>query len=397
MNLYDLIEARQALHAELGTFLDDVEARGTANAPASKAKYTRMRTDLDELDARIGEATALAKRNDAANATVARLGLGSMRPSDGLSADVRSFLVGDGRRSLEITAPAGASVRDLSKGSAGAGAATVPTSFYGQLQQHMINTAAVIGIAKVLNTRSGEALQIPKTTAHSTAALVAEGASISESDPTFAQVTLDAYKYAVAIQVTRELVEDTGVDLLGYLAEECGRALGNACGTHFVTGDGTAKPLGALTASTLGVTGGAGVAGAFTADNLIDLHHSVIPSYRANASWLMNDATWAKVRKLKDSDNNYLIGSLAGGESLTLLGKPVVIDPNMPDVALGAKSVLFGAFDRYFIRQVNGVKFERSDDYAFLNDLVTFKATLRIDGDLVDTTGCLRHFIGNAA
>ena len=81
----------------------------------------------------------------------------------------------------------------------------------------------------------------------------------------------------------------------------------------------------------------------------------------------------------------------------TLLGKPVVTDPNVAAVALSAKSVAFGDFSAYFVRQVNGVRFERSDDYAFNTDLVTFRALLRGDGLTVDQTGAIKVFTGNAA
>jgi HK97 family phage major capsid protein len=81
----------------------------------------------------------------------------------------------------------------------------------------------------------------------------------------------------------------------------------------------------------------------------------------------------------------------------TLLGKPIRTDPFMPAMATGAKSVAFGDMSQYFVRLAGGVRFERSDDYAFNTDLVTFRALIRGDGVLVDQTGAVKHFIGNAA
>ena len=102
---------------------------------------------------------------------------------------------------------------------AGAGGNVVPTSFYDQLIAHLIEVSGIMQAgATVLTTDSGESLQIPKTTAHSTGALTAEAAAIAASDPTFGQVTLGAFKYAVLVQVSNELITDTAVDLLGYLA-----------------------------------------------------------------------------------------------------------------------------------------------------------------------------------
>ena len=181
---------------------------------------------------------------------------------------------------------------------------------------------------------------------------------------------------------------------------QAGRALGNALGAHLITGTGTSQPNGVITAATTGVTGGAGVTGAFTADNLIDLFFSVIAPYRnsPSAAWLLKDSTLAAVRKLKDSTNQYLWQpSLQVGVPDTLLGKPTVTDPNVAAPALSAASVAFGDFSQYFVRLVNGIRFERSVDYAFNTDLVTFRAILRGDGDLVDTTGAVKKFVGNAA
>jgi HK97 family phage major capsid protein len=265
----------------------------------------------------------------------------------------------------------------------------------------MIEMSGVMSASPtVLRTTSGENLQVPKTTAHGTAAITAENAAISASDSTFGQVTLGAYKYGRLVQVSRELVEDTAVDLLGYLARDCGRSLGNAFGAHAVTGTGSSQPSGVVTGSTVGVTGAASVVGAFSADNLIDLFYSVIAPYRSSpsCSWLMRDATVASVRKLKDTTNQYLWQpSMQVGSPETLLGKALYTDPNVAAVALSAKSVVFGDMSSYFVRMVNGVRFERSDDYAFNTDLVTFRAILRADGALVDTTGAVKHFIGNAA
>ena len=241
----------------------------------------------------------------------------NMNPSD---SDLRDWILGRSpERHLLVSLP---ETRDLSAGTATAGGSTVPAGFASMLHEHMIETAVIRQTnVTVLRTESGGDINVPKTTAHGTAALVAEGATITEADPTFAAVTLQAFKYAVMIQVSTELINDSGVDLVGYLARQAGRAIGNASGGHFITGDGSEKPNGIVTKSTLGVTGGTGQTGAPTADELINLHFSVIPEYRRAGTWIMSDATWAGVRKLKDKDDMYLIDRLVSGGELTLLGR----------------------------------------------------------------------------
>ena len=106
----------------------------------------------------------------------------------------------------------------------------------------------------------------------------------------------------------------------------------------------------------------------------------------------------AAIRKIKDQQGQYLWApSLQVGQPDTLLGKPVYTDPNIAGVGLGAKSVLFGDLSAYYVRFAGGVRFERSDDFDFDHDLVTFRALLRADGLLADQTGAVKYFAGGAS
>lgn len=324
---------------------------------------------------------------------------------------LRAFLRGDtgAPRFYDVTPSGPVNFRDLSKLTAGAGGNVVPTSFYDRLVAHLIETSAMLQLGPtVLNTGSGENIQVPKTTAHSTAVIVAEAGGIPESDPAFGQITLGAFKYGVLIQVSRELVDDSGVDLEGYLAMQTGRALGNAFGAHLVTGTGTGQPRGIITDAAPGVTGPAGTTVTFGNqgtvgqgfDLLISLFHSVISPYRMSAScgWMMNDTTASLVRRIKSTEGVYAWQpSLVAGAPDTILAKPVVIDPNVASPAANAESIAFGDWSQYFVRLAGGVRFERSDDFAFGSDLVSFRALLRGDGALVDLTGAIKTFQHSAA
>lgn len=410
-----LRERRARVWEQAKQLADHVAEENRNFSAEEQSTWDTLNAELEALDKRIKSVLDGETRAKEAEAQFAKL---EGKPSDNRSGwadrdakasgpaspvaeELRSFLRGERGRYYDV-APAGpVDYRTLTKGVAAAGGNTVPTSFYDRLIAHLIETSGLMqAMPTVLNTAGGETIQVPKTTAHSSAAIVTEGSAIAASDPAFGQIPLGAYKYGTLIQVSRELLDDAGVDLEGYLAMQAGRALGNAYGAHAITGTGTGQPRGVVTDATVGVTGGAGVAGKFTADNLIDLHYSVIAPYRASAScmWMMRDASIAEVRKLKDSNGQYLFQpSLVAGTPDTLLGKPVITDPNVAAVALSAKSVVFGDFSQYFVRFAGGVRFERSDDYAFNTDLVTFRALLRADGSLVDLTGAVKVFAGNAA
>lgn len=280
--------------------------------------------------------------------------------------------------------------RDLTVGTAAAGGNTVPETFVSRLYEFMSERSAIRQTnVTTLTTASGEKLLIPKVTAHGSAALVTEGGALAESDPTFGQVELDAYKYGQLLQVSSELLSDTGVNLLDFVARDAGRALGEATGAHFISGDGSSKPKGVVTGASAGKT--AASATAITADEVIDLYFSVIGPYRNNASWMMNDSTLGYIAKLKDGSNRYLLDPLSTGTPLSIRGKRVVTDHNVAEIAASAKTILFGDFSAYYIRDVGSVRFERSDDYAFGNDLVTFRSIIRTDGDLIDTTGAIKY------
>jgi HK97 family phage major capsid protein len=195
------------------------------------------------------------------------------------------------------------------------------------------------------------------------------------------------------------MLDDSGVDILGFLAREAGTSIGVAVNTALTTGTDTTAPNGIATAAGSGITGGTGVAGAFTADNLIDLSYSVNSAYRRmpGTGWQMTGPTIAAVRKLKDTYGQYLFQpSLQAGQPDQLLGYAIYENPDLAAVATSAKSVLFGHLPSYYVRMAGGIRFDRSDDYAFANDLVTFRATVRIDGDLPQNSA-IKYFAGGAS
>jgi HK97 family phage major capsid protein len=328
--------------------------------------------------------------------------------------EFRSFLIGGPGKPREFELkPESRSVptsyRDLSKLTDAAGKFTVPTSFYNQLVEHMIEVSGILQAGPtILNTASGEVLQIPKTLTHTTnPAIVLEAGALLEADPTFGQTSLGAFKYGRLIQVTRELLTDTGVDLEGYLSRSIGRALGNAFGEDMIVGAGTTEPRGVALDAGAGVTGPVGTTTTFGSqgtvgmgfDLLISLYHSVISPYRSSAScaFIMNDTTASLVRRIKTTEGLYVWQpAVTVGAPDTILGKPVFIDPFVASPAASAESIFFGDWSAYFVRYAGGIRFERSDDFAFGNDLVSFRAILRADAALVDLTGAVKSLTHSA-
>jgi HK97 family phage major capsid protein len=297
----------------------------------------------------------------------------------------------------------------LTKGTATDGAELIPTGFVRTLQEHLIENNGVRRTnAQVFTTTSGENLLVPATTSHGAAALVAEGGTFAASDAQFKQVTMNAYKYGQLEQVSTELVQDSAVDLLDYLARAAGIAIGSVTETAFTTGTGSAQPEGFTLAGTAGVTGAAPAASTVpSADNLIDLYHSIVTGYRARAYWVMNDLQAARIRKLRDDSGGAGLGNfiwqpgLSAGQPDTIFGRPVVTCPAMASaLAVNALLIAFGDFSAYYgIRDVNTVIFDRSDDFAFNTGLITFRSSVRTDGkQLINgAAGAVKFWKGNAA
>jgi HK97 family phage major capsid protein len=278
--------------------------------------------------------------------------------------------------------------------------APVPTSFYNEIVKVARLVNPLLDYATVINTSSGENLQIPSQSTFSTASIVGQGVSIGTSEPSFnAFTTLSAYKFSALAQLSRELVLDAGVDIIGFLADQFGNAFGNAIGNKLINGTGTVEPTGFLPVAGTGVTGSTGVSGAFTADNVVDLVYSLDGALRAKPSFalLANSTSIAALRKLKDSYGRYLFDIGLGQDKRDLiLGVQVIETPSMPSPGTAANSLAVGDLKSLYIRNAGGLQVDRSDDYAFGNDLATWRATWRIDGALVQTAN-IKKFKGGAS
>ena len=385
------IELRNRAWEEAKALLDAAAAEKRDLSAEEEQKYARINDDLNKRSEIIKQLQAdEARELNIAEATRGKRTVEEAREVQNDADLVRSLCRGEVR---SVTFEK----RDVLTSSTGA---PVPTSFYDQIVEHMVVAGPMLQTSTMINTAGGEALQIPRTSAYSTASLTAQGSAFSESDPTFQSfITLNAYKYGHLIQVSREMIDDSGVDLLGFLARQSGIAIGVAVNTALTTGTDSTMPNGIAVAAGSGVTGGTGVVGAFTADNLIDLSYSVNSAYRRmpGTGWMMATSALAATRKLKDTYGQYLFQpSLQAGQPDQLLGYAIYENPDVAAVGTSAKSVLFGNLREYYVRMAGGIAFERSDDYAFANDLITFRARVRIDGDLPQTAA-VKYFIGGAS
>lgn len=390
------IDARQRAWSEARAMLDAAAAENRDLTAEEREKYDRINADLDQRAAFIKDVQAAESRE----AEIARAMEGreaATRPN--LSAAVvddrevmRSLLRGEMRSATFER-------RDVLKTSSNA---PVPTTFADTVfeQARLVGPLLDPTVVTVMNTSSGENYVIPTQATWSTAGFEGEAASIDESDPGFGKITLGAYKYAFLTQISSEMAADSNVDILGFVAQQAGNAIGYAVNSVLTTGTGTVQPTGLVTAAGSGITGGTGVSGAFTADNIIDLVYSTDGAARRLPGFgiMMNGASIGAVRKLKASTSGeYLFTpTLDANTPDRLLGYPLIENPHIASTGTGAYSIVAGHFPSYMVRTVGGIQVARSDDYAFQNDLITLRCLIRVDGNLLQSSH-VKSFRGGAS
>lgn len=285
---------------------------------------------------------------------------------------------------MRVKAPMPSVLNALQEGTDSEGGYLVPDEFERTLVEALEEENVFRTLAHVIKTSSGDR-KIPVVASKGTASWVDEEGAYTESDDTFSQVSIGAYKLGTMIKVSEELLADSVFDLEAYISKEFARRIGAREEESFFNGDGKGKPLGILAAAggaEVGVT--AASATAITADEVIDLFYSLKAPYRKNAVWLLNDATVKQIRKLKDTTGQYLWQpSLVAGTPDTILGRPVKTSAFMPTAAAGAKTIAFGDFKYYWIADRQGRTFKKLSELYAANGQVGFMGTQRVDGKLI--------------
>jgi HK97 family phage major capsid protein len=278
---------------------------------------------------------------------------------------------------------------------------------YSQLWQYAVAGSQLLqsGV-DIINTTDGNSLPLPVATVHATTgtsnaalpvAISANGA-ITANDATITTVNLTVSKYGYLTLVPTELVQDTNFDLEGYISQAAGRELSRTISyigaTALIAGFTTAGVTGPTgTSTSLGNQATAGQG----SDLLYQLFHSVLPEYRTNAAWVMADTSAALIRQLKSTTSGAGVWqpALSAGDPDLLVGKPVFIVPQLPTMAANAKPIYFGEMSALKVRIAGGVRFERSNEYAFGNDQVAFRAVVRTGAVTVDPNA-VKYFANSA-
>ena len=238
--------------------------------------------------------------------------------------------------------------------------------------------------AHVIHTSSGDR-KIPIVVSKGTASWIDEEAAYPESDDSFGQTSIGAYKLATMIKVSEELLNDSVFDVASYISREFARRIGAAEEEAFFTGNGVGRPTGILSDTTGAQTGvTTAKEDALTFDEVMDLYFSLRAPYRRNSIFIMNDSTVKALRKLKNGNGDYIWQpSVTANTPDTLLNRPVHTSTFMPEIGSGNKAILFGDLNYYWVADREGRSFKRLNELYAPTGQVGFLASQRVDGKLI--------------
>lgn len=386
MTINELRTKRATLWNTMEGFLDTHRNEKGVLSAEDDAVYAGMEKDLDDLTNEI-------RRMERRDAYEAELSKPVNKPLTS-KPEASRYEDKPGRKSEEYRASFWAAMRSkaprpevlnaLQIGTDSEGGFLVPDEYERTLVDALQEENVFRQLAHVIQTSSGDR-KIPLVASKGTASWIDEEGAYIESDDSFGQISIGAYKLGTMIKVSEELLNDSVFDLQSYITSEFTRRIGAREEDSFINGDGTGKPIGILNATggaEVGVT--AASATALTADELIDLYYSLRVPYRKKAVWLLADGTIQAIRKLKDGNGQYLWQpSLVANTPDTILGRPVVTSAYMPTAAAGKKTVAFGDFSYYWIADREGRSFKRLDELFAATGQVGFRGSERVDGKLI--------------
>ena len=382
-------EVRSNLVAQMREVIDIAESEKRGLTAEDTQKIARLEADIEARDAAITTATKVAEREARASEAASQFVMPEKASTDDAGL-LRAIARGEIR---------GHEFNRETRAALVPSANTVGQSFYDRVFGVARLIGPMLNTSEVFNTSSGETLVLPTVTAYSTATATSAGSAITESNPTFSSLSLGAFKIGALVSISNELIADAGFDIEGYIAQQLGESLGFQANALLTTGTGTVQPTGVATSAGSVVTGGTGVAGVATYENLVDLVYGIADGARVlpNLGFQMSKTGIAAARKMKDGAGNYIwTDSAVPGQAATLLGYGVYENPAVAATAVGAKSVLFGHLPSYKVRIAGGLQIAQSADYAFNTDVTTFRGTMRLDGGLTHASH-IGYFKGGAS
>lgn len=286
------------------------------------------------------------------------------------------------------------------------GGFTVATTIAAAVAAALKAFGGMRSVATVLQTVNGATINFPNSDGTAEEGeIVAQNVSATDLDVSFGTTAIEVFKYSSkVVAVPVELLQDASIDIEAFVTNRCAQRVGRISNKHFTIGTGTGQPKGVQVAATAGKVGATGQTTSITFEDLIDLEHSVDVAYRegGRCRWMMNDATFKAIKKMKDTAGRPIFipgyDGLAGAVADSILGYPVTINNHMPVMAANAKSVLFGDFSHYIVRDVvSATEMQRYTDSAYAKKgQIGFNLWARAGGNFTDVGGAVKYYQNSA-
>jgi HK97 family phage major capsid protein len=377
-----LRQRRAALVDQMRTILEAAESEDRELSAEEVQEYDRIDSEFNGLTVRINRIEALEERTPSLEPGEA------LRGGNDPEAEERGIATDEYRAAFDAYlrgATEGEQRTTLNVGADADGGFTVPEDWAANVIEALRQAGTIRGLATVITTSGGNPLHLPRVLTDATApGIVAEQAAIPDDGEAFDEVILGAFKYAKIQKASNEFVQDSMVDVAGFVARRGGFDIGRSQNADFVKGNGAGAPQGLLSGASVGVTTASPTA--IVLDEVLDLVYSVIAPYRQNGVFIANDATHASLRKLKDTTGQYLWQpSVQQGEPDRLMGYAIYADPDVDTIAATKVAVGFGNVERaYTIRDAQGLAVKYLEERYADNDQVAWRLKLRSDGKIVD-------------
>ncbi len=377
----ELRQKRSELWEKAKLFLDNAKRNGDVLSADDRSTYEKMEQEIVDLGKEIGiierRETLDLEMSKPTSAPISTNPNTKTEEKTGRSSDEykKSFWLAMRNKKNPYEA-----VNALQIGTDSEGGYLVPDEYESTLIEKLHDENIIRQYATVIKSSNGDK-KIPVVAGYGEATWTDEEAAYTESDDSFGVITLGAHKLTSIIKVSEELLNDSVFDLEQYISKEFVRRMAAAEENAFINGTGTGRPTGILQTAETGKTTAA--AAAITADEVIDLYHSLRSPYRKNAVFIANDSTVKAIRQLKDSNGMYLWQpGLKEGQPDTLIGNRIISSAYMPEIGAGKKPILFGDISYYWIADRQGRTFQRLNELYAATGQVGFRTFQRVDGKL---------------
>ena len=223
--------------------------------------------------------------------------------------------------------------------------AIIPTTIANRIIKAVRDRCPILAGATIYNVKG--TLKVPvwgkaNTTHDIAVGYQSEFTELTADSGAFASVDLGGYLAGALTLIGRSVENNGAFSVVDFIVEQMAEEIAVWIEGQLLTGTGASAAQGALNTTT-GMTAASSTA--ITADELIELQAKIKQAYQGKACWTMNPATFTAIKKLKDSNNRYLLQDDVTGEfPYRLLGKPVYLSDNMPAIAASAKAVLYGDY-----------------------------------------------------